>query len=122
MAMQAQTIPVRIYRGDEHVMLAAPLPGLAPENIWVTISGEKICIHGDEHGPGQHDRDMIADEWSIGPYYREVKLPEPVDGPLTNATYGNGVLVLSMPKCKDTKPDTHASFRLHPVEATHGER
>ena len=41
MAMQAQTIPVRIYRGDEHVMLAAPLPGLAPENIWVTISGEK---------------------------------------------------------------------------------
>jgi HSP20 family protein len=122
MATQAQTIPVRIYRGEEHLMLAAPLPGLEPENIWITISGEKICIQGEERGPGQRDRDVIVDEWSIGPYYREVELSEPVDGPLTNATYGNGVLILSMPKCKETRHDAHASFGLHPLEATHGER
>ncbi|HTM10895.1 MAG TPA: Hsp20/alpha crystallin family protein [Verrucomicrobiae bacterium] len=122
MAMQAQTIPVRIYRGDEHIMLAAPLPGLEPENIWITISGEKVCIQGDERGPGQRGRDMIVDEWTIGPYYREVKLPEAVDGPLTNATYGNGVLVLSMPKSKEARPNSEASFKLHPIEATHGER
>ena len=122
MATQAQTIPIRIYRGEEHLMLAAPLPGLAPENIWITISGEKISIQGEERGPGQHGRDVIVDEWAIGPYYREVELPEPVDGPLTNATYGNGVLILSMPKSKETRHDAHASFRLHPIEATHGER
>jgi HSP20 family protein len=122
MATHAQTIPVRIYRGDEHLMLAAPLPGLEPENIWITVSGRKVCIQGDERGPGQRSRDTIVDEWTIGPYYREVELPEPVDGPLTNATYGNGVLVLSMPKSESTKPDSHASFKLHPIEATRGER
>lgn len=122
MASEAQTIPVRVYRGDEHIMLAAPLPGLEPENISVEISGDTIRIQGDERGPGQRDREMIIEEWAIGPYFREVKLPEFVDAELTNATYGNGILVLSMPKCKHTQPDTHASFRLHPVDSTRGER
>lgn len=122
MASQAQTIPVRVYRGDEHIMLAAPLPGLEPENISVEIAGDSICIRGDERGPGQRDREMIIEEWTIGPYFREVKLPEFVDAELTNATYGNGILVLSMPKCAHTQPNAHASFRLHPVDSTRGER
>ena len=122
MGSQAQTIPVRVYRGEEHLMLAAPMPGLEPENISVTIHGDTVSIQGDERGPGQRDREMIIEEWAIGPYFREVKLPETVDAELTNATYGNGILVLSMPKCKHTQPDSHASFKLHPVDATHGER
>jgi HSP20 family protein len=122
MGSQAQTIPVRVYRGEEHLMLAAPMPGLEPENIWITISGDKVCIQGEERGPGQRDREVLIDEWSIGPYYREVALPEAVDAPLTNATYGNGILVLSMPASKEAKPSSEASFRLHPIEATHGER
>ncbi|HEY1265751.1 MAG TPA: Hsp20/alpha crystallin family protein [Candidatus Binatia bacterium] len=122
MASQAQRIPVRVYRGEEHIMLAAPLPGLEPENISVEITGDTVRIQGDERGPGQRDREMIIEEWSIGPYFREVKLPEFVDAQLTNASYGNGILVLSMPKSKHTQPDSHASFRLHPVDATHGER
>lgn len=122
MGSEAQTIPVRVYRGEEHIMLAAPLPGLEPENISVTIHGDTVSIEGEERGPGQRDRDMIIEEWSIGPYHREVKLPEIVDAELTNATYGNGILVLSMPKCKHTQTDSHASFKLHPIEGAHGER
>jgi HSP20 family protein len=122
MTSPAQTIPVRVYRGEEHIMLAAPLPGLEPENISVTINGDSISIQGQERGPGQRDREMIIEEWTIGPYYRDVKLPEMVDAELTNATYGNGILVLSMPKCKHTQPESHASFKLHPIEATRGER
>jgi HSP20 family protein len=122
MAGQAQTIPVRVYRGEEHIMLAAPLPGLEPENISITINGDTVSIQGDERGPGQHDREMIIEEWAIGPYYREVKLPEVVEAELTNATYGNGILVLAMPTCKHTQADSHATFKLHPIDATRGER
>ena len=122
MEAQAQTIPVRIYDAEEQLVLAAPLPGLEPENISVTLAGNKVAIRGEERGPGQHRRDVIMDEWTIGPYYREVTLPQPVDGNLTNATYGNGVLVLSMPKRSDANASSGASFRLHPVDAIHGER
>ena len=33
---------------------------------------------------------MLVEEWRIGPYEREVSLPQPFDGRLTNATYGSG--------------------------------
>jgi HSP20 family protein len=121
MLTESQTIPVRMYNGDQHIILAAPLPGLEPENISINITGKKIAIVGEERGPRQHERDLIVDEWTFGPYRREVSLPELINGSLTNATYGNGVLVVSMPKCKKGESGSEASFQLHPIAATHGE-
>lgn len=117
-----QTIPVRVYDAEKHIVLAAPLSGLEPENISVTISGNEVRIVGEERGPGQHRRRVIVGEWTFGPYYREILLPQAVDGSLTNATYGNGVLVLSMPKAKPGGPAPAAAFRLYTIEATRGER
>jgi HSP20 family protein len=122
MEAESQKIPVRIYDRDQHIILAAPLPGLEPEDISVTVAGTKVTIMGEERGPRQHGLDVIAEEWSIGPYYREVSLPQIVDGSLTNATYGNGILVLSMPKRNEGEPASEANFELHPVAATRGER
>jgi HSP20 family protein len=117
----AQSIPVRIYQTEELLMVAAPMPGLEPQDISVNIDGRQLTIMGEERGPGQHDRDMLASEWAIGPYHRELTLPEPVNGLLTNATYGNGVLVLSMPKFKEDRKPPPAFFRLEAVNATRGE-
>jgi hypothetical protein len=58
----------------------------------------------------------------MGPYYRDIVLPQPVDGSLTNASYGNGVLVLSMPKVAQGQRASHTEFRLEVVEATRGQR
>ena len=40
---------------------------------------------------------------------------------MTNATYGNGVLVLSIPKAKTGK-GSNTEFQLKSVESTRGER
>jgi HSP20 family protein len=117
-----QTIPVRIYHTEERIMIAAPMPGLEPQDISVTINGNQVAIRGDERAPRQDHRDLIAEEWRIGPYYREVSLPENVDGPLSNATYGNGVLVLSLPKMKQGGQVEPVNFQLHPLSVTQGER
>jgi HSP20 family protein len=115
--------PVRIYQIDDRIMLATPLPGLEPEDITIRIAGTRVTIRGEERGPGQHDRDLLLAEWTVGPYYREVVLPRSVDGPLTNATYGNGVLVLAMPKLEHRQSAAETEFRLQPIgTTTHGER
>src|SRR5581483_4634760 len=93
-------IPVRIYQSEGLFGIAAPLAGLEPDDIRVTIAGKRVTIDGRERGPRQHDRDLVKAEWSVGPCHREIVLPENVDGSLANATYGNGVLVLTIPKAK----------------------
>jgi HSP20 family protein len=116
-------IPVRVYQTDDRIMMAAPLPGLEPEDISVTIAGARVTIRGKERGPGQHERDLLLAEWTVGPYYREVLLPQAVDGALTNVTYGNGVLVLAMPKLERGQPEKEIELKLQPIGATtHGER
>ena len=97
-----QVLPVRVYQTEARIMLTAPMPGLEPEDIAVRIDGTRVVVHGEERGPHQRDVPLVIAESAIGPYHRELDLSEPVDGSLTNATYGNGVLVLSMPKAGTT--------------------
>jgi HSP20 family molecular chaperone IbpA len=87
----------------------------------VAVNGKTITIMGQERGPGQHDREPMICEWTIGPYFREVVLDEPVDGLLTNATYGNGVLVLNMAK-QLMASRCPPILRSTDIDATRGER
>jgi HSP20 family protein len=119
---ETSQLPVRIYRSENQFALAAPLPGLEASDITVTIEGRRVTIQGNERGPRQHDLDLLNEEWSIGPYYREVELPEKVDGALANATYGNGVLVLTMPKVKSSGKTARAEFTLEVIDGARGER
>ena len=88
----------------------------------MTIEGKRVTIQGKERGPHQHDLDLLKAEWSIGPYHREIALPENVDGSLANATYGNGVLVLTMPKAGSTEDVIRTEFTLDAIKPTRGER
>jgi HSP20 family protein len=116
-----QQLPVRIYRTERQLALAAPLAGLEPEDIRITIDGRHVTIDGKQRGPRQHELDLLQAEWSVGPYHRELELPEAVDGGLANATYGNGVLVLTLPKADATSQPRRVEFTLQAVRPTHGE-
>lgn len=115
-----QILPVRLYQTSERFMIATPMPGLEPEDITVSIQEDRVFIRGKERGPGQHGRDLLIDEWTTGPYFREVSLPHPVDGAGTNATYGNGVLVLVMPKQSRRIHATPGELQLQSITPTRG--
>ncbi len=116
---QMQEIPVKVYRSNERIAVAAPMPGLEPENIGVEVTEGRLTLHGDLRGMLKGENEVIADEWNPGPYHREVELPSAVDGEMANVTYNNGVVVVALPIAQRTRP---AQIRLDPVSATHGER
>lgn len=118
----AQSVPVQVHQTDALIVLAAPMPGLEPQDISVSIAGNKVAIQGNYRGSRQEKGEVLVSEWTMGPYEREVVLPQPVNGPLTNATYGNGVLVLAMPKAEKEREDRHAEFQIEVVQATLGQR
>lgn len=117
---QEQVVPVRLYQAGERLMAVMPLPGLEPQDIALTLRGTKLVVHGEYRGPHQADRDLLIAEWAIGPYHREIALPQSVDGARTNATYGNGVLVVVMPVAAQASTASDADVRLEVVTATRG--
>jgi HSP20 family protein len=122
MVGQVQALPVRVYEAGVKIMVAAPMPGLAPDDIAVTIDGDRVRIRGAQRGPRQNAIRLAAAEWTVGPYDRELRLSRPVSGALANVTLGNGVLVLAMPTTTSGEPDAVTEITLETVEAARGER
>lgn len=98
----SQLVPVNIYETDVDLVIAAPMPGLRPEDIEVTVTDRLLTIRSGLRGTVEDNKDYIRHEWHYGPYSRTVDLPFPVDADKANATYGNGVLMLMIPKAKQT--------------------
>jgi HSP20 family protein len=119
---ELHTVPVRMYTTDSRIMIAAPMPGLEPDDISVTVADAHVTIRGQERGPRQHERDLLLAEWTVGPYERQIELPRPMNGALANATYGNGVLVLALPILALGQPSVRSEFVLEVIAATRGER
>jgi HSP20 family protein len=115
-----QEIPVKMYCSEERLTVAAPMPGLQPEDIAVAVDeGNAIVLHGDLRGVLKGEKDVLCDEWNPGPYHRELTLPECVDGERANVTYNNGVLVVVLPRADRTTP---ATLRLDGVGPAKGAR
>ena len=118
--VKQQHIPVKVYRTDERVMVAAPMAGLEPENIVVEVTDEgRLLLHGDLRGMLKEVKELLLDEWSVGVYHRELTLPVPVNAACANVTYGNGVLLVTLPISQQTVP---ARLVLKRITPTHGER
>lgn len=98
-------IPVKMYRSADHLTVAAPMPGLQPQDIAVRITSSGwLQLRGDIRGDLKDVKNVLLNEWSVGGYYRELELPNAVNGELTNVTYDNGVLVVAMPISQEFSP------------------
>ena len=117
----AQTVPVQLHRTDQLLVLAAPMPGLEPSDITVVIDGDQVTIDGTYRGSRQDQPEVLVSEWTMGPYHRDIVLPQCVNGELTNATYGNGVLVLAMPVLLSGTPREKTAFQLDTITGTRGQ-
>lgn len=114
-----QLIPVNIYRTHDHLTIAAPMPGLEPEDILVEVTEQgQLIIHADLRGTLNEAKEVLLNEWSVGGYHREITLPDAVDEEHANVTYGNGVLVIALLSSEMTQP---ARITLARTGTAHGE-
>jgi len=115
-----QQVPVKVYRTSDRLMVAAPMPGMEPEDIVVEVAeGNRLILSGELRGMLKDVKELLMDEWSVGAYYRELILVDAVDGERANVTYGNGVLVVALPLSESTIP---ARLTLETIGPAHGER
>ncbi len=120
----SEHIPVKMYRGSNRLVVAAPMAGMEPEDIVVEVTADgQLNLHAlmraQFKGRHEAEHEVLLDEWNPGPYHRRIELPNKVDARLANATYSNGVLVVALPLSGQTRP---ARITLETVGPAHGER
>jgi HSP20 family protein len=90
---------VDIRETEEGYELTAEVPGLKPEEIEVTLSGDVLILKGEkkeEHEADEGGYHLV--ERRFGSFYRSFRLAEPVDREHLAATHKDGVLRVRLPK------------------------
>src|SRR5205085_10197983 len=109
-----------MYRSEDRLTVAAPMPGLEPDDIQVEVTRDRhLILRGNLRGALKGEKEILLDEWSVGFYFRDLDLPLPVNGEMANVTYGNGVVTVALPVSDHTVPTRLILERIAP---THGER
>ena len=74
--------PINVYDAGEGYVLSAQLPGGAPEDVELTITGETLTMRGERKRPeGVKDDSYRRQERPVGRWSRTITLPDRVDSP-----------------------------------------
>lgn len=102
-AESAQAVPVNVFESGDNVVIFAPMPGLQPTDMDISVTENVLTIHGNKRG-SEERHNFLVHEWTVGPYQRAVQLPEDVDAASARASLDNGVLVITFNKSERSKP------------------
>ena len=98
-------LAIDAYATDEEIVITAAVPGMAPEDVEITIEGETLTIQGEIKAPMDNVNYMIQ-ERPYGKFQRTLRLNIPVQSDKAEATFDKGVLTLVLPKQEEIKPRT----------------
>lgn len=92
-------VPVDVAQSSEHVIVQAEVPGVPPESLEVTVSGNEMVISGHKQQSVQKaGEDWFQTERRFGAFRRTIRLPENVDSQKSLAEYRDGVLTVRVEK------------------------
>jgi len=96
---------IDIYQTDENVVVKAALPGLNPEDVDITVTGETLTLRGEyKQETEQNDVNYHIREQRSGSFNRAILLPTDVQSNKAKADFENGVLTITMPIAEEVKP------------------
>ncbi len=100
-------IDINMAQTDDAVIIKASIPGVKPEDINISITGETLTIRGESKEDQEFkDTDYHIREMRYGSFARSVLLPSLVIADKSNADFENGILKLTLPKAEQVKPKT----------------
>ncbi len=104
-SMQKAFVPaLDMYEDAGNIIVEAPLAGISPEDVEVSVEGGMLSISGKSHREHEvDDKNYYRKEVRGGSFYRQVSLPVKVNEDKVTAEFGNGVLRITAPKVADAE-------------------
>ncbi len=104
-AAEDQTLPLDIYATEDALVVKAALPGVKPQDVEITVSGDMLTISGTfNEEREQKGEQYLFQELRRGRFTRSVSLPADLDRDAATANFEDGLLTLTIPKAEETKP------------------
>ena len=98
-------LPVDVYETGDALIVAAPVPGVKPEDVEISISGDTLTIRGETKSEEKvQQENYIRQERRYGSFCRAVALPDGLDRDKAEAAFEDGVLRVTFPKSEEVKP------------------
>lgn len=96
---------VNVTETNEAYELECEVPGIDPEEVKVTLSGDTLTIQGEKKREDQREGDTWhVTERSYGTFQRSFTFPANVDADSVEASSENGVLHIKVSKAKEQQP------------------
>ena len=90
---------MNVYRYPDHYEICVELAGVAPEDIRVSVKGKRVAVSGVRHWPDLRCkvtedlcRRTTLMEIEEGKFWREIELPERVNGNTTEIAAQQGLV------------------------------
>lgn len=98
--------PIDVYQTDDEVVVEASMPGVQPEDIDISVTGDTLTMRGEvrEEKDVEGERDYQVRERRYRRFARSLTLPSTVDADNAEAEIQNGILTLRIPKAEQAKP------------------
>lgn len=98
---------LEIAEGEHAFTVNAELPGVAKEDVTITIEDGVLTLAGEKKREEEHkDKAWHRVERVYGSFQRSMTLPKGVDGDKAEAAFKDGVLTITLPKTDQAKPKT----------------
>jgi HSP20 family protein len=98
-------LPLDVYATPDAIVVEAALPGVKPDDVDITITGDTLTISGSSAEQRERtDEGVLYREIRRGTFSRTVTLPSDVKSDGATASFENGILRLSIPKAENAKP------------------
>jgi len=95
---------VDIYETKDEVVVKAAVPGVRPEDLEVTVSGNTVTLRGELREEQEaREGSWVRQERRFGAFTRSFVLPVEVVSDRATAEYEHGVLTLRLPKAEAVK-------------------
>ncbi len=100
-------LAIDMYETKDDVIVKTALPGVKPDDVQVSITGDTLTIHGEMKEEGENkEGNYIRKERRYGAFSRAVTLPAGLQAEKAEASFENGMLTLKIPKSEQVKPRT----------------
>jgi HSP20 family protein len=97
--LRPDAIPVDVLEQDDAFEVRASVPGVKPEDVEVTVQGERVTIRAEVRASEQQrGENWLMREQRFGTIQRTVTLPSPVSSDNAEARIEHGILSLRLPK------------------------